>query len=971
MMLQRSTLRNRIVCSLLALLGSSAYGCNRDTLPAYGELMLLLSTDMSVPDSFDSLVIEQITADGKSAERHWVFSAGTAQGLPNTDCGDLRNPDASQLSLPATFVLRSNREETYPLSLRLRACNGRALVFERSFTTQMPAPGQQKMLRTPIHWLCSNWKNRCFGCGEEGAASAQNCFRKQIAMLPNTDACSSDACGEDPSQKFYVAVDLRPSEADTYASGAKRSCFDVTAAFSWNDAATAPVSVPVQWEASLLDPAQSVCVADVDATLLNDPKLNLALVLPPGDLGVCDVDRCLVPLEASTPIGWTRSSGDPQAPVRGNGVALPNAVCHLLDSGQILEVVASTVRPQKGFTMPFCSSSTPSSLPADAAPVGGTTYEFDSANAWLPRERPWPTLQMGLDSDPVSPTDVAISGKAVSVTNRKYAFSEQPLLVSPEFTVAAWISLTDSFEVAAAATPMPIVSDVDSRCASGARLELSSSADGSQVVLEAGIPSPSDGTSDECRLSWSCAEFARMTFAGGFSTPWAMGSWHHVAAERSIGGVTLYLDGVLAPSIPCNTPNTVAPHDHARLYVGSSFAGRDAPVESKPILLDQLALYPSALDQTTLKQLFLYPATVPGPSGLRWGAWGGQGSYATIVKSSAPISSIVTDTDYASAGVFAMLAEPLALKDADGSHHTRDLSDFDEAVIWTTLPADKPFQFSLVAGGGTRQCTWQLFNKPESQGKQYSDALIIDLRRPSWCSDPNCEFDLRNVERLTLGSDWKNGDGQQEYSLRTVAFRKRRAATNAAATRSALIGGTQGPFGACWRSVSYDPRWDVSPVQLTQQPTGQSIAFPKPVENSIASTNAPSPVLPELGLDLPIGSAGLRDLASCASVELAVDWDPASEASAYGGGNSTPQFVLRDERGKTASINLVRPEGLTPVVIAGEVSEIWPPVSSPQDKQREFERIRSHVTRVSIRSDRAITLFDLRCCDLAENCHAL
>jgi hypothetical protein len=307
------------------------------------------------------------------------------------------------------------------------------------------------------------------------------------------------------------------------------------------------------------------------------------------------------------------------------------------------------------------------------------------------------------------------------------------------------------------------------------------------------------------------------------------------------------------------------------------------------------------------------------------------------------------------------------LSDADGKRHARDLSDFDEAVVIADMPPNRPFQFSLISEGGARQCTWQLFSKPAPSAQLYSDAVIIDLRRPSWCIDPNCEFDLRSVERVALGSDWKNEEGDLVYSIRALSFRKRGPNAGPPGPRSTSIGGTQGPEGWCWRSVAYDPQWNVAPVELT---AGTTVTFPTPIETPFASDYAPDRQLPEIAADLPSDTVSYRDLTDCYSVELNVDWDPASPATAYTGGKSEPQFALQDDRNHTAYFKLVEPQGPVSVRLEGATPGLWPPTSGLDDRS-EFERIRSHVTRLSIRSDRALSVLGVRCCDAQASCRGL
>lgn len=946
---------------LLSVVFLVACGCTKDPLPAYGEVAILLSTDMSVPDAFDTLVL------GRDGGKRWVFTAGATPGLKDSECGDLSNPDQSGLVFPSTVVLHSNRDEPAALNFTLEACKGNVRVFERSFTVQMPAPGEQRMLRAPILWLCTDWTERCFGCDQVLGSPEQRCFHQHIARLQASEACETSACTDD-SDKFYKTVDFRPSEVELYAqtSPHRNDCFDVRVTFDPSHSSAA--SVPTDWQTHPNDPGRKFCQARIDGDGTTNPKLNLALVLPSGDLGVCDASRCLVALEAFTPIGWARELPGTHEPVSPGVIVLPDAVCHLLDSGQILEVLASVDAPQKGYTTPFCSMTNETALPPDKVSADGKRYTLNDPRRWSSQDNSPPTLRTEVGTLDGLFSKIAVSGAGAGrFTNKQYAFAETRLLTGPVFTFSSWVSLTETRAGTdvSATDPMPILSDIDQTCSMGARLQLRSNAEQSEVVLELGIPTGLvPGSTEQCQLAWTCADFASKSLVGGFFTPWNQGVWRHVAVAHS-GTPKIYLDGTAATPKACLEPFTFAAHDDSRFYLGSSRAELTSARTSQPILIDELAVNFSAIGELEILRQFLAPATVPGPSGLRWGAWGGQGSHASVTAGS-PLLVSVNDLSNGSAGTYANLAAPLALNDADEASRIRDLSDFDEAVIVADLPPNKPFQFSLLSDHDTRQCTWQLFSKPSPTNLRYSDAVVVDLRRPSWCIDPNCAFDLRSVEYARLGSDWKNAEGSLEYSVRSLTFRKRTQA-DPSLDRTAAIGGMWGPHGWCWRSVSYAPQWDAAPVAAAE---GGGVYFPAPVATPFSSDYAPEKQLPEVATD-PSTNLGLgaRDVMTCASMQLDVDWDPASPATSWNG-SSEPEFAFKDERGHTAYFKLSRPQGLDTVLLMGGKPGIWP-TPSEQEYEREYEQIRRSVTQISIRSDQAIAVNGLRCCDSTGTCQDL
>ena len=143
------------------------------------------------------------------------------------------------------------------------------------------------------------------------------------------------------------------------------------------------------------------------------------------------------------------------------------------------------------------------------------------------------------------------------------------------------------------------------------------------------------------------------------------------------------------------------------------------------------------------------------------------------------------------------------------------------------FPSEGQFQFSLLSDQGKRQCTWQLRANPARSANDIEgpETYVIDLRTPSWCVDPQCRFDVTNVERATIGSYWRDAQPPFEYSVQALAFRKR-SGSNATAE---ILGGVTGPSGWCWKSVAYDSDWEVQrPAQLSLSPEAISVRASKP-----------------------------------------------------------------------------------------------------------------------------------------------
>src|SRR5512133_3247498 len=852
-----------------------ALGC-RDTRPPYGEVTLLLSTDMRIPDSFDTLVLER-----KSGQR-WVFAAGN---IPSSEapaeCGDVDNPDSTKLSLPNSLVIKSSTEDGFSAELTLMACKAGRRVFEREFQVEFPEPGQQKMVRAPIRWLCTNRERSCYGCFEREKQGPQSCHHESIFQLSDSKNCDTEACGglDRATEVFFQSVDYKATEVAAYsaATDSSESCFDIAKAFATDPATSGSqfaknrpwFHVPTQWREDPTTPGGYTCEGIISISpipngeTLNADYLNVALVLPQGAAVLCNAERCMIPLEAQNAVGWKWNLGDDWNTSGERAIVLPPAVCHMLDSGQILYVLGTALSEQKGYKVPFCSLPAAAPSPPKETVAGGTdtfAFSLDDQDVWYVPGQGMPRLEPIQGSISGLSVPIAVSGRAGRFTSGSYAFFPGSLLHSRSFTISAWASLTELAPADSAASTriMPLVSDVSDDCLSGGRLELHATEDQSLVQFALGLPTGVTN-SGQCSFEYSCALLGSRSYGGGYFTPWSTGKWYHVAATVQYPSApVLYLDGVQSTLTPCE-PSAVSrtqAHDSSRFYVGSSKALADSAIPTHPLLLDEIFVTASALDATKIKQLWLYPRTVPGASGFRWGAWGGQGSFATV-SALLPIPSFsVNDAEFGTAGGFALLAEPSGLAGAEPGARTQDLSAYDELVLVADLPENQPFQLSLVSSHDQNQCVWQLFSKPKtaSSSPTYSDNFVVDLRRPSWCVSPSCDFDLSAVEGLTIGSDWKDRVEKHSYSVRSLAFRQR--ASQAQVKRATSLGGKVVPNGWCWRAVVYDPRWDVGEVQITDGSVTLSTANAKPLPSNYSLEAG----VPQLAADMsPSHRIGPRD----------------------------------------------------------------------------------------------------------------
>jgi hypothetical protein len=951
---------------LVLLVAVTELACSQKTLPAPGEVVVLLSTDMQVPESFDTVILTV----GDIRRAYLAPNAPT----PKDQDSDCRTDDAvsNKLAFPTTVALLSEANTPTTVSLTLTACKSGKVVFRQpKFDVEIPEPGQIKMLRAPIRWLCNDWTANCYGCSD---SSQQACHHQNITVRNGPALCQTDACQPSPaSSEFFAAIGYNavevaaydPSPVSTAGCFKPWSCFDMQDDSQFDDHAW--VQVATGWQQAEGDAGSGdagvgpACVATLERALPSQSAaFNLALILPPGGQGFCDSNRCLVPLDAQESVGWTWLGSDARR------VALPNAVCHLLDSGQVLYVVGSQKCASKGRTTPICgadptlnrASPTLTPLVDDAIVYLG----LDTVTNLSPQllANPYGTpFDFGVHAanqvtEVTMASAAAVWGTGAGIFNsQQYAKSRDPVTAN-DYTLSAWVSLTEYAD--SSESVMPILSNLSSDCSSGARLELRVCSDQSTVVMALGTPTK-PSTPDQCSLSYTFAPFAKKSYQGGYFTPWQAGSWYHVVAtfDRE-QGPALYLDAARVddPNVGANCGSPVAdpqPSDKSFLYLGSQATFAGTPARTRDLLIDEVMVFDKTLSAEQVKRLSLESSTVAGPSGLRWGAWGTQGSFAQVDPSAPAPEFNVADLGYSSAGGYALLGESQSLSNVSLDRMPPRLSDFDEAVLVVTpLPAGKPFQVALVAEHGKRQCTWQMFGNPKSADAGSttpgSDTYVINLRRPSWCVDPACSFDVNQVEKLSLGSDWEGNQGKFSYAVQAIALRKRPGSLKG----STDFGGITGPSDWCWKPVTYEPAWEVQPVTAVASNDGT-----KPVQVAqpeFYALSKPGAVDPELAADLP-NDAGSRDLTSCAAIGVCADLKSPGDGS-----QPTPYLVMRNELGQTYAWKIVDPANC-PSLVKLDSSGLKYAAGLIQPTLAD---ILGSVTRISIRHPGSITVRSVKCC---------
>jgi hypothetical protein len=931
---------------------------------------------MQVPESFDTLVVSigseradvrHVYVEGDDARLEWLKLGETTKATDAACVPHEGDTLATNLALPTTLSLLSQREAKSETTLSVVACKAGAPLFTTTIPITLPAEGDIQMLRVPIRWLCAERGKGsalgCFGC------DSTRCYGREVHAEDAADLpCSVPAC--DTATRAYPILDYASEETARYGRGTKAECFDVLGCFGTESELETKnprsASLAVDWETRPTgnQAPTSRCVATFDGTTIESSKLNLALVLPPGTQGHCAGSSCLVVLEADSELGWRVDDDHPER------LLLPDAVCRMLDSGQILAVRASTECAAKTEDIPPCnpdataanraSSEDSTDAQPDLAPL--LRYELDESgdavSAFEDKAGGFDMAPMAVDSQETLGSEVdGIVGTARAFDSHHYARSSGRITLHEDYAAALWLSLSET--ALASSSPgesIPVLSNLSSSCQTGFRLNLDRCSDGReiQIAFARAVGALPDG---RCELEWSYAQLASTSYAGGFYTPWKRGDYRHVALSFSrADGPTFYVDGspVTSQDVSCSTLHSLSTlHDDGYLYVGSNAERATAlSPRSGPLLFDEVTVFNQTLSEDEARWLYGSQSTKPGPGGLHWGAWVTQGGRAAI-QSATPevVSATIDDVSYSSGGLFALLQR----EDANGVLVLGELADlrkFDEAVLWAKLPPNQPFQFALSADHGLRQCTWQLKSGEEPY-------YVINLRQPSWCVDPECSFDLSKVERASIASDWKNGEGPlPNFDVSALAFRKRMMAPeDVSPGTSDRVGGLPGPGGFCWRALSFFPEWL---GRLTRYSSVGGIGLEVLRKSETVGNYT------ELAADLPTNrlSDRPRDFTQCPVVNVCMP--EALPAQSL-------EFVLTNERGQTCSwpLSPATRENCYRAALNG-FGALWPSATEATadfPKPNSPEDVAKTVVRIALRFAGDVRVQSVQCCDATgENC---
>ena len=247
----------RLACGVFALCSASAFaaGCQSDSNKEYGQLVVVVESDLSVPKDIDRLTFE-----------------ATSQGRSLLDADDKLGKDARHL--PATFQV-AYPGNSQAVTLRAVAYFDGEARIQREVVTPIPS-NRVGYVRIPLSYLCD---------GTAKPDGSSTCAKEQTCILG--ECGSSSLPPEEQSSTPWVTQE---SSTDP--------CFDVLSCFDASKVAT---------------PDDKCTVAVPDGAKLD--RVNVALRLPPDSPGICSATQCWVVLEAGSE-GWQAKAGRIQLPAK-------------------------------------------------------------------------------------------------------------------------------------------------------------------------------------------------------------------------------------------------------------------------------------------------------------------------------------------------------------------------------------------------------------------------------------------------------------------------------------------------------------------------------------------------------------------------------------------------------------------------------------------------------------------------------
>ena len=288
--------------------GVALAGCSDPS----GEVVLVVTTDMSIPKDIDAIQVE-IEADGAL---QFYSEYDDRQG---------------GLKLPGTLGVVDDRPGRSFTARVIGLKEGRVRSF-RAITTAT-VDGGTRMLRAPLRWLCD-------GSGTEGEGG-----RVEFTKCPPGEVCFADWCAPSAVEGSSLP-EFSPTEVFGGGTGVgdDSACFDTVGCF---------------------DGAPSVTAEKVgaDCSVQAEGATNVALRTE-GD-GICGMAGCFIPLDEGDPEGFTEIVGSSPRRLR-----VPSILCEM--EGRVLGVALSARCAPKTSALPTCgpwSSSGNNDPPSPSIPV--------------------------------------------------------------------------------------------------------------------------------------------------------------------------------------------------------------------------------------------------------------------------------------------------------------------------------------------------------------------------------------------------------------------------------------------------------------------------------------------------------------------------------------------------------------------------------------------------------------------------
>jgi hypothetical protein len=289
--------------------------------PAPGEMLLLVSTDLSIPTDADTLHVT-VTRTGETdpfLEDFYPLGGDAAVHLPGT------------VALVARDKARGVVKVHAELLQSMSGAANKAVRVQRDAELELPSAGV-KQLPMALDFLCAE------GSLPSKCPAGQTCEVGQ---------CIDDKIADSAKLADYVAVPA----AD---------CFDVRGCFSDLDGSNTTVpQVDVDEHHGC-----SVKTSQVG----NAQDVNVALIVKTmkvGNYGVCDAasGRCFIPL-AYGPSGWQTLTDSSQRPI---AIGFPDAICAELSTG----IAGVAITPTSPSCPPRSASASLCPAPSTCVATGG------------------------------------------------------------------------------------------------------------------------------------------------------------------------------------------------------------------------------------------------------------------------------------------------------------------------------------------------------------------------------------------------------------------------------------------------------------------------------------------------------------------------------------------------------------------------------------------------------------------------